>query len=91
MRDGWFGLLLGVVVFGAALECCADQFAGKLQRVGIDTVTVVGSDNRTVVMQVESGQRRQAAPYIGKSVTVDFRNERGQCRAIGFRSPQQRR
>ncbi len=90
MRDGWLGLLLGVVVFGMALECGAEEFAGKLQRVGIDTVTVVGSNNTKVVVHVKRGQRRQAAPYLGKSVMVDFRTESGECKAIRFRSPQHR-
>ncbi len=90
MRDGWLGLLLGLVLVSMPLDCGAEEFAGKLQRVGIDTVTVVGSDNRKVVMHVKRGQRRQAAPYIGKSVMVDFRTERGEWTAIRFRAPQPR-
>jgi len=90
MRDGWLGLLLGIIVLSIPLECVADEFAGKLQRVGIDTVTVVGPDNRKVVMHVKNGQRRQAAPYLGKSVMVDYRTERGEWTAIRFRSPQHR-
>ncbi|MFH1112469.1 MAG: hypothetical protein V1792_00980 [Pseudomonadota bacterium] len=88
MRDGWLLLLPALVILGTVPECGAEEFAGKLQRVGIDTVTVVGSDNRKVVVQVKSGQRRQAAPYLGKSVMVDFRTESGECKAIRFRSPE---
>lgn len=85
MRDRWLGILLGFFVLSTSQVCVAEEFAGKLQRVGIKTVTVVGSDNQKKVVHVKRGQRREAAPYLGKSVTVDFRTERGECRAIRFR------
>ena len=89
MRDRWLGILLGLIVFSTAQVCAAEEFAGKLQRVGMNTVTVVGSGNQTVVMQVKRGQRREAAPYLGKSVRVDFRTEQGACTAVRFRPPHQ--
>jgi hypothetical protein len=88
MRDRWLGILLGLFVLSTPQVCMAEEIAGKLQRVGMHTVTVLRSDNQTMVVQVRRGQRREAAPYLGKSVMVNFRTEQGKCRAIGFRPPQ---
>jgi len=65
----------------------AEEFAGKLERVDRDTITVRGGDDRRLVVRVDGSNRIQAAPFLGKSITVDLRTERGECRAVGFRSP----
>lgn len=88
MRDRWSGLLLCFAVCAAPQLCYAEQIAGMLVRVDRHTVTVRQRNDRKVVMQVENGQRREAAPYLGKWVKVDFRNERGSCRVLRFRPPQ---
>lgn len=87
MRDRWLGILLGMVVLSTPQVCAAEEFAGKLQRVGMNTVTVVGSGNQKVVMHVKRGQRREAAPYLGKSVRVNYRTEQGSCTAVRFLPP----
>lgn len=87
MRDRWLGILLCSVFSLAPQVCCAEQFAGMLVRVDLNSVTLRGSDNAKYVMRVEKGQRLEAAPYLGKWVTVDFRAHEGSCRVIRFRPP----
>ena len=64
----------------------AEEFAGKLERVDLESVTLLGSDNQRLVIRVDRGSRQAAAPFLGKWVTVDFRTEGGQCQAVRFRS-----
>ena len=85
MRDRWLGILLCSVLSLVPQVCCAEQFAGLLVRVDLHSITLRGSDNEKYVMRVEKRQRREAAPYLGKWVTVDFRSEKGSCRVIRFR------
>ena len=87
MRDRWSGLLLCLVLCAAPQLCYAEEIAGMLMRVDRHTVTVRRNNDQKVVMYVENGQRREAAPYLGKWVMVDFRHERGSCRVLRFRPP----
>jgi hypothetical protein len=86
MRDRCLGILLILAVSGLSQPCCAEEFAGKLERVDMESVTLLGSDNQRLVIRVDRGSRQAAAPFLGKWVTVDFRNEGGQCQAVRFRS-----
>ncbi|MGO9568303.1 MAG: hypothetical protein ACLP5H_12250 [Desulfomonilaceae bacterium] len=86
MRDRCLGILLILAVTGLCQPCCAEEFAGKLERVDLESVTLLGSDNQRVVIRVDRGSRQAAAPFLGKWVTVDFRNEGGYCQALRFRS-----
>jgi hypothetical protein len=86
MRDRCLGIILVVAVFGLCQPCSAEEFAGKLERVDMESVTLLGSDNQRLVVRVDRGSRQAAAPYLGKWVTVDFRTEGGQCQAVRFRS-----
>lgn len=88
MRDRWSEILLCLALFVAPQVCCAEQFAGMLVRVDLHSVTLRGSNNERCVMRVEQGQRREAAPYLGKWVMVDFQAEDHSRRVIRFRPPQ---
>lgn len=77
---------VALVFLGVPSLCLADEFAGKLQRVDRETVTLRGGDNQNFVLRVDGDNRIQAAPFLGKSVTVDFLNDQGVCRALRFRS-----
>ena len=82
----WFMALVMLVVALPSLSL-AEEFAGKLERVDRDTITVRGGDDRRLVVRVDGSNRIQAAPFLGKSITVYLRSERGECRAVGFKSP----
>ena len=66
--------------------CCAGELAGKLERVDRATVTLRGQDNSRLVLKADNTARQKAAPFLGKSVTVQFRNENGHKRVVVFRS-----
>jgi len=80
-------LAAALVILAAPSWCLAEEFAGKLQRVDRETVTVRGVNDQSFVFRVDSDHRMQAAPFLGKSVAVDFLNDQGVCRALRFRSP----
>ena len=79
-------LAVAVILLGAPSLCLAEEFAGKLERVDRQTVTVRGGNNQSLILRVDGDNRVQAAPFLGKSVSVDFRNEQGECWALSFRS-----
>jgi hypothetical protein len=60
--------------------------AGKLERVDLKTVTLRSTDNQKLILKVDGSDRKKAAPYLGKSVTVRFRIEKGEHRAVLFQS-----
>ncbi|MBI5249043.1 MAG: hypothetical protein HY912_06070 [Desulfomonile tiedjei] len=86
MRDRCLGILLALSLFGAVPLCLADEFSGKLERVDWETVTILGSDNQRLTVRVDQDNRKQAAPFLGKWVSVDFQPDQGQPRAIRFKA-----
>jgi hypothetical protein len=87
MRDLWLGILLvPVLALGVPRVCNAEEFAGRLVRVDKTTVTLKGQGDATVVVQVDNGHRADAAPYLGRWVTVDVRTECGGTRAVRFKA-----
>jgi len=66
----------------------ADEFDGKLERVDLQSVTVRGCDNSRKVLALEQKDRQKAAQFLGKSVTVVFKTENGEQKALFFRSKQ---
>ncbi len=83
----WLAIVIALIgVLGSALLCKADEFAGRLERVDLESVTIRDSSDKLVVLRVNRDRRFQAAPFLGRWVTVDFRNEQGEFRAIGFRA-----
>ena len=86
MRDLWLGGVYIILIISGVEIFAADEFAGKLQRVDWETVTLLDIDNNSLVVRVDTQIRQEAAHYLGKTVTVDFLNEDGGCRAIRFRS-----
>jgi hypothetical protein len=87
MRNRWLEMLLCLAFVVVPQACCAEQFAGMLVRVDLHSVTLRGSDNERCVMRVEQRQRRQAAPYLGRWVMVDFKTVDHSRRVIRFRPP----
>ncbi len=85
MRTSCSGIFLFVILLCASHVCGAEQIAGKLERVDMDTVTIRCSNNKKMVMSIERGNRRQAAPFLGKSVLIDSRQEKGDFKAVGFK------
>ena len=86
MRNRCSCIVLFVVLLCSAHVCAAEQIAGKLERVDMDSVTIRCSNNKTMVMSIERQKRKQAAPFLGKWVVIDSRQEKGDVKAIGFRS-----
>lgn len=79
-------ILIVLVACSANQLCRAEEVAGKLERVDFESITLVGSDNRQVSVRVDADNRQKAAPFLGKTVTVDVVNvDKGECRAIRFR------
>jgi hypothetical protein len=79
-------ILMVLIACSAHEVCRGEEVAGKLERVDFESITVVGSDNRKISVRVEPGNRHKAAPFLGKTVTVDVVNlDKGECRAIRFR------
>jgi hypothetical protein len=85
MRGRWFAMLLFAGLLVWPQVCAAGEFAGRLERVDWESVTLRDSNDKLVVVRVNKDHRFQAAPYLGQWVTVDFRNDKGEYRAIGFR------
>jgi len=84
MRKFGLGMFAVLILAGAPGPGVADEFFGKLERVDLDSVTLRGPDNSMIVVRVDGGHRRDAAPFLGKTVTVHFQNDRGECRALRF-------
>ncbi len=88
MRGYWLGVFLSASILISPQLCLAGEFAGRLERVDLESVTIRDSSDKSLVVHVDRSHRYQAAPFIGKWVTVHFRDENGVCRALGFRSSQ---
>ena len=86
MPGRWYGLLFFVFVLSCAQLCYGGELAGKLERVDLKTVTLRSPDNQKLILKVDKCDRKKAAPYLGKSVTIQFRIENGEQRAVLFRS-----
>lgn len=86
MRGRWLGMVLFAGLLVLPQVCTAGEFAGRLERVDLESVTLRDSNDKLVVVRVNKDHRFQAAPFLGKWVTVDCRSEQGEFRAIGFRS-----
>jgi hypothetical protein len=81
------GLCLGLLVavaLAAGQPCFAGECAGKLERVDITSVTLLTPDNQKVILSVDPSDRQRAAQYLGKSVTVQYRTEKGSSKALLF-------
>jgi hypothetical protein len=86
MQDRCLRVLLALALWGVPICCGAQELAGKLVRVDRETVTLRGEDNTSLFLRVDHGERVQAAPFLGKSVTVDCRTDQGVLKALRFRS-----
>ncbi len=85
MRSPIIGILLVLAIAGELQLCWAGEFAGRLERVDLQTVTFRGHNNQLLVVHVDRNHRLQAAPYLGMWVTVDFTTDQGTMRAKAFR------
>ena len=86
MSGRWSGVLFFALVLSCAQLCYGGEYAGKLERVDLKSVTLRSPDNQKLILKVEGCDRKKAAPYLGKSVTVQFRIENGEQKAVLFRS-----
>lgn len=85
MRDRCLVIALIMVLIGLPSWASGEEFAGKLERVDRDSITVRGGDDQRLVARVDGNNRLRAAPFLGKSVTVYLSHERGECRALGLK------
>ena len=85
MRDRCWIIFLVMSLISMPSWACGEEFAGKLERVDRDSITVRGGNDQRLVARVDGSNRQQAAPFLGKSVTVYLSTERGECRALGFK------
>ena len=90
MRGYWLGIATALLTAAALQPCMAGEFAGRLERVDLQTVTLRGNDNKLLVVHVDKNHRLQAASFLGRWVTVDFQSEHGAFQALGFRCPTSR-
>lgn len=85
MRVSWLGMLFTLVMVVMVQPCRSAEFVGRLERVDADTVTLRSFENRVLVVRVDRGHRLEAAPFLGRWVTVDFHTVQGKALATGFR------
>ncbi|MCX5862691.1 MAG: hypothetical protein WCG29_01780 [Desulfomonile sp.] len=86
MRGRWLTIGCVPIMLLVTDVSIAGEFAGKLERVDWETVTLRDLDNNKRVVRVDIHNRREAASYLGKTVTVEWQDEDGGCRAVQFRS-----
>ncbi len=85
MRCRYIAILCAVGLLGAAGNSAAEELAGKLERVGLETVTIASGNNKKLVLSVDRDNRVQAAPYIGKRVKVRVSKDQGKPMAVLFK------
>jgi hypothetical protein len=85
MRGRFWTMLSALVLISAPGMSLAGECAGKLEKVGLNTVILKAMNNHRMVFYVDSGHRVMAAPFIGKLVTVQFRQKDGRRKALLFR------
>ncbi len=78
----------GILILSLATFAVADELSGKLVRVDLDYVTVVGKDDREVKLNVDRSNRSKAAPFIGMWVKIDTMTDNGKLKALDFKSAQ---
>lgn len=78
------GVILAVLVFLTPSGVTASEFSGKLERLGFDTVTLLGQNNDKKTGKICHEQRIRAARFLGKSVTVNFEKQQGEEWAVSF-------
>ena len=81
MQGRWWGLLVFIALVNINTPCLADECRGKLQRVDRNSITLRVKSG-PLVLRVDPDLRKQAAPYLGKSVTVSFEPQNGEIRAL---------
>lgn len=85
MRCRYIAIMCAVGVLGLTGISAAEELAGKLERVGWETVTIAAGNNEKLVLSVDKDNRVQAAPYIGKRVTVRVSKDKGKPIAVLFK------
>lgn len=86
MRDRLVVILCVAMIIISSNSWANGEVAGKLERVDVETVTLRDANDDKHVVRVDLENRREAAQYLGKTVTVDLLNEGGLCKAVRFRS-----
>jgi hypothetical protein len=85
MPGCWLALSMFCCLFAGSFAV-AEEFAGKLERVDFHTITLLQSDNQKLVFDVDSSRRRDAAPFIGRWVTVEVAGVAGINEVVRLRS-----
>jgi len=78
------GAMLTALVLSWQGAATAYEFSGKLERLDLTTVTLLGKDCDKKIGRVAQEQRVQAAKLLGKSVKVNFKNQKGEEWAVSF-------
>jgi hypothetical protein len=78
------GALLTALILSWPGAATAYEFSGKLERLDLTTVTLLGKDCDKKIGRVAQEQRVQAAKLLGKSVKVNFKNQKGEEWAVSF-------
>lgn len=81
---GLGALLTALVLSWPGGDAAAYEFSGKLERLDFNTVTLLGKDSDKKIGRVAQEQRVQAAKLLGKSVRVNFKNQKGEEWAVSF-------
>lgn len=80
--------LLGLAAFGVFVAFtplfAGEELAGKLVRVGPETVIVECRNDKRIEFKVGRAERRQAAPLLGKTVRVKYRKVDGKKNSVSF-------
>lgn len=85
MRCRYWAILCALGVFLGPQVLIAEEYAGKLERVGWKTVTIASGNNEKLTIAVDKTDRAQAAPFIGKRVMVRVAKDGGKPRVILFK------
>lgn len=76
--------LLAALVAMFCQPCYAEEVSGRLVRVGIDNIVILGTDESQVVLRIDKQERPKAAPFLGRTVKVRILTSDRGPKAIGF-------
>lgn len=82
MTAGRLGVVLCVALVLAAHHVIAGDIAGKLERIGSNSVTLRVSKQQSMTLLVDRDLRQDAARYLGRTVMVRCKGEEGKYRAV---------
>ncbi len=84
MKVGLIGTFILLVALAAPV-CATEQFNGKLESIGLDTITLMRPDKQRITLRVDQGARRLAAPFLGQWVTVEAEVDTKKPQPLGMK------